>query len=78
MFFLDHSKERTPIASTILYVSGAGRSANVAKGQTDDRGSALEMSGMKCGLFGSLSDSPRKSGFSDSQDFFFALIQFIL
>jgi hypothetical protein len=51
MFFLHLSKERTPIASTILYVSGAGRSAKVAEGQTDGRASAREMSGMKYRLF---------------------------
>ena len=36
------------------------------------------MSSMKYQIIGFFSKSPRKSGFSDSQDFFFALIQFIL
>jgi hypothetical protein len=78
MFLLHLSKERTPIASTILFVSAASRSAKVARGQTNGRASAREMSGMKYQLIGFLSDSPRKSRLSDSQDFFFALIQFIL
>jgi hypothetical protein len=78
MFFLHHAKEGTPIASTILFVSGAGWSAKVAKGQADGRASARETSGMEYPLIGCFSKSPRKSRFSDSQDFFFALIQFIL
>jgi hypothetical protein len=78
MFFLHRSKERTPVASTIPFVPAADWSAKVAKGQTDGRGNAPEMSGMKYQLIGFFSKSPRKSGFSDLQDFFFALIQFIL
>jgi hypothetical protein len=72
MFFLHHSKERAPIASTILYVSGAGRSGKLAKGQTDGHGSAPEMFGMKYRLFGFLSDLPSKSRLSDLQDFSFS------
>jgi hypothetical protein len=78
MFFLHLSKERTPVVSTTLFVSGAGRSAKVAEGQTDGRASAREMSGMKYQMIGCFSKSPRKAGLSDLQDFFFALIQFIL
>jgi hypothetical protein len=78
MFFLYPSKERTPIASTIPSVPASGRSAKVAKGQADGRGRTPEMSGMKHQLIGFFSKSPGKSGFSDSQDFSFPLIQFIL
>jgi len=78
MFFLHLSRERTSIASTIAFVPAVGWLAKVPKGQTDGRGSAPEMSGMKYQLIGFFSKSPRKSRFSDSQDFFFALIQFIV
>jgi hypothetical protein len=77
-FFFPLSKERAPTVSTIRFVPAAGRSAKVAKGQTDGRGSAPEMSGMKYRLFEFLADSSRKSGLSDLQDFSFPLIQFIL
>jgi formylmethanofuran dehydrogenase subunit D len=51
IFFLHLSKERTPIASTIIFVPAVGWLAKVAKGQTDGCGSAPEMSGMKYRLF---------------------------